>query len=346
MARALIIGGTGLVGRAAAGRLLAAGWQVDITGRDPAHLPAGLAAAGGRFIAADRDEPDQLLAALGTGADLVVDCICYTARQATGLLPLVPDAGSTVMISSKAVYVDDAGRHCNSAIAPHFGGPVRETQPTMAPGDRDFNSAERYGANKVAAEQVLLDSGGPVTVLRPSKIHGAGARRPREWVFVKRALDRRPAVLLAHRGAGVDQTTAAANLAALIETVAAAPGQRILNSADPDAPSALDISRAIARQLDHQWDEVLLDDGADAALGRHPWHVPHPIVLDMSAAAGLGYAPEGDYAATVTEAVEWLVGAARGGDGAEFLPGPGDAYFGPMLDYAAEDRYLASRPRG
>ena len=40
MPRALIVGGTGMIGRATAGRLLAAGWQVDLTGRDRAHLPA------------------------------------------------------------------------------------------------------------------------------------------------------------------------------------------------------------------------------------------------------------------------------------------------------------------
>ena len=49
----------------------------------------------------------------------------------------------------------------------------------------DHESREGYGANKVAAEHVLLDSGRPVTVLRPSKVHGAGAARPREWIFVK-----------------------------------------------------------------------------------------------------------------------------------------------------------------
>jgi nucleoside-diphosphate-sugar epimerase len=76
MPRALIIGGTGLIGRATARRLLAADWEVDLTGRDPARLSADGAAAGARFIAADRDDPDQLLAALGSGADLLVDCIC------------------------------------------------------------------------------------------------------------------------------------------------------------------------------------------------------------------------------------------------------------------------------
>jgi nucleoside-diphosphate-sugar epimerase len=346
MPRALIVGGTGTIGRAASRRLLAAGWHVVVTGRDPAHLPADISAAGGKFVAVDRDDSDQLLAALGDGADLLVDCICYTADHARRLLPLAREAGSTVMISSKAVYVDDAGNHSNSATAPQFDGPIRETQPTVAPGDADYMTREGYGANKVAAEQVLLDSGLPVTVLRPSKVHGAGARRPREWIFVKRVLDERRAVFLANRGAGVDHPTAAANIAALIEVVAAKPGRRILNSADPDAPSALEISRTIARQLDHVWDEVLLDDGAPETLGRHPWDAPHPIVLDMTAAMELGYTPVGDYATTVADEVEWLVSAARGGEGAGNLPGLEDAFFGPMLDYAAEDRYLAARRGG
>jgi nucleoside-diphosphate-sugar epimerase len=343
MRRVLILGGTGATGRATARRLLAHGWQVDVTGRNPARMPAALADAGATFIAADRRDADRLFTAFGDGADLLVDCVCYTAEDASGLLPFVGNAGSTVMISSKAVYVDGAGRHSNSETAPRFDGPIRETQPTMAPGDGDYMTAEGYGANKVAAEQVLLDSGNPVTVLRPSKIHGAGAATPREWVFVKRVLDRRPAVLLARRGSGVDHTTAAANIAALIEVVAAAPGRRVLNCADPDAPSALEISRTIARQLDHAWDEVLLDGEADEVLGRTPWDAPHPIVLDMTAAAELGYTPVGDYSGTVADEVDWLVSAATSGEGADLLPPPDDEYFGPMLDYAAEDAFLASR---
>ena len=64
----------------------------------------------------------------------------------------------------------------------------------------------------------------------------------------------------------------------------------------------------------------------------------------MTAAGELGYTPVGDYATTVADEVEWLVSAARGGDGAENLPGLDDAFLGPMLDYAAEDRYLATHP--
>jgi nucleoside-diphosphate-sugar epimerase len=373
VARAVIIGGTGAIGRATARRLLAAGWSVELTGRDPARMPCDIATAGGRFIAADADAgtgEGRLRAAFGDGAELLVDCACFTAQDATRLLSLARDAASTVLISSKAVYVDAAGHHSNSPVKPDFGGPVREDQPTVAPGYGDYRSAEGYPAGKVAAEQVLLDSGTPVTVLRPSKIHGPGSRQPREWMFVKRVLDRRPVLFLAHRGAGVDHPTAAANIAALIDLAARRPGRRILNAADPDAPSALEISRVIARYLGHTWDEVLLDDQRarpgqpvldqaapdqpapdqpapdQPALGRHPWDRPHPIVLDMTAATGLGYTPAGDYAATVAAEVDWLMAAARGGGDAGLIPAPGDGYFAPLLDYQAEDRWLAARTAG
>ena len=159
MARALILGGTGLVGRAIARRLLAAGWQVELTGRDPARLPVDVASAGGTFTAAERHDAAALRAAFGSGADLLVDCICYTAADARLLLPFAAEAGSTVMISSKAVYVDAAGRHSNSDATPDYGGPVRESQPTLAPRESDYTTREGYGPNKVAAEHVLLDSG-------------------------------------------------------------------------------------------------------------------------------------------------------------------------------------------
>ncbi|GAB1510902.1 NAD-dependent epimerase/dehydratase family protein [Actinophytocola sp. KF-1] len=337
MSHAVILGGTGTIGRAAARRLLAAGWDVTAVGRDPSRMPDDVAAAGARFAAADRFEPGELAAAVGAGADLLVDCLCFTAAHARDLVPLLADVGSTVMISTKAVYVDDAGNHVNSDDTPDFGGPVDESRPTMAPReDVDHLSRDGYGANKVAAERVLLDSGHPVTVLRPSRVHGDGTAKPDEWVFVKRILDRRAVVFLAHGGRGVDQTSAAANIASLIETVARRPGSRILNSADPDAPSALEISRTVAAHLGHEWREVLLDPHAPAWLGLHPWHRIPPIRLDTGAAMRLGYRPAGDYATTVATELDWLTTAP-------LPPGFDHEYFAPMLDYDAEDAYLATR---
>lgn len=316
-----------------------------MTGRNPGRMPAELAADGARFTVADRHDPAQLRAAFADGADLLVDCVCFTAADARLLLPLVHASGSAVMISSKAVYVDEQGRHSNSGARPDFAGPIRESQPTMAPSDVDFNSREGYGANKVAAEQVLLDSGAPVTVLRPSKIHGVGGSRPREWIFVKRILDRRPAVFLARRGAGIDHPSAAANIAALVETVAAVPGRRVLNSADPDAPSGRQIARAIAGHLGYQWEEVLLGESeSTGTLGQHPWDRLPPIILDMTAAAEVGYVPAGDYAATVAAEIDWLVAAASD-DAGLVRSWMSDGFFDSLVDYAAEDRYLAEHHR-
>ncbi|MBN6039963.1 sugar nucleotide-binding protein [Amycolatopsis sp. 195334CR] len=296
MRRALILGGTGGIGRAVARRLLTDGWQVDVTGRDPARMPRDLAGAG------FSREP-----VLGTGVDLLVDCTCFTAKHAEALLPLARHATSTVMLSSKAVYVDGQGHHVNSTEPPRFDGPITEHQPTVPPGSMPYDSPEGYGPNKVAAEQTLLDSGLPITVLRPSKVHGEGAANPLEWHFLEQALARQPVVQLARRGRGIDHPSATVNIAALVATVADRPGARVLNAADPDAPDGLAISRIVAAAAGHSWREELLDDDAPPGLGWHPWDRVPPIVLDMGAAHALGYRPAGDYATTVQDELRWLI---------------------------------------
>ena len=337
MKRAVILGGTGVLGRAIAQRLLDAGWQVDITGRDASKMPAVLRDEGARFLTSDRRNADGLARTLRNGADLVVDAACYTAADARLLLPHLHAVGSAVMLSSKAVYIDDAGNHVNSDIPPKFPLPIKEDQPTMKPGNGDYRSREGYGANKVAAEHVLLDSGHPVTVIRPSKVHGAGAALPREWMFLKRILDRRPAIFLADAGAGADHTTAAVNTAALVETVADNPGQRILNSADPDAPTGLDIARTIADYLGHQWEEILLAAADNPGLGTHPWNFTPPLMLDTRGSTALGYQPVGSYAQTITAEIDWLLANPAN------QPGPTDPSFDRLTDYALEDAYLAAR---
>ena len=188
----------------------------------------------------------------------------------------------------------------------------------------------------MAAERILLERGAPVSVLRPSKVHGRRARPPRVWVFVNRALDRRPCVLLARRGSGVDHPTSAANLAALVQLVAEKPGRRVLNAADPDAPRALEISR-VAAHPGHHWQEVLLPDDSPSGLGDRPWNRPSPVVLNTSAAELLGYRPAGGHATTVAEELDWLAEASQSGP---HPPGLEGGYFSPYFEYEAENRFL------
>ncbi len=332
------------MGRALAMRLLQEGWEVDLTGRNPGRFDTTVAALGARYIQSDRRESSELVSVFGGGADLLVDCVCYTAAEARQLVTLAKTAGSTVMISSKALYVDDQGKHSNSPGGPSFVGPIQESQPTMAPSDVDFNSAEGYGANKVAAELVLLESGLPISIVRPSKIHGVGAQNPREWFFVKRILDRRPTELLANADIA-ESPTASVNLAEIILVAAAHPDQRILNAADPDAPDIRTMAGVVANHMDYEWNEVLLPPDAPESLGRTPWDKPSPVILDITAALALGYEPIGDYASTVGDEIDWLVDIAIRTNGIHLPDVINNQYLERLFDYKAEDAFLAARDR-
>jgi putative NADH-flavin reductase len=134
----VILGATGAAGRAVAAEFADAGWEVVGTGRDPQWFPADLQERGVSFISGDRHDPDALQGVLADGADLVVDCVCYCAQHARALLKHRQEIRSVVMLSSKAVYVDQHGHHSNSDSQPRFAGPVSEHQPVLEP---DFSGA-------------------------------------------------------------------------------------------------------------------------------------------------------------------------------------------------------------
>jgi nucleoside-diphosphate-sugar epimerase len=136
------------LGRAIARRLLNAGWAVDVAARDRSRIPHDLATKGVRFFAMDRHDDAAVGRIVGNGTDFLVDALCYTSADARQLIPLLRNVTSVVMLSSKAVYVDENGRHINSEQTPQFPSPIREDQPTVAPGNSDFNSPEGYGATK------------------------------------------------------------------------------------------------------------------------------------------------------------------------------------------------------
>ncbi|GAA5197704.1 nucleoside-diphosphate sugar epimerase [Microbacterium jejuense] len=304
--RAVILGGTGAIGGATALRLATAGWSVDVTGRSPELMPRALHDAGVRFHEIERDDTRTIGQLVGTGAELLVDLLAYRASQARALLPVLGAVDSPVVISSRAVYVDAEGRHINGEEPPRFPVPLAESNPTLPPaGDEvDPYTREGYAPSKVAVEQVLLDSGLPITVIRPSKVHGRWARNARTRVIVERMLRGDEVIPLARRGASIDHLTAADNTAALIETVAGSPAARVVNSADPDAPSAVEIVRAIADALDWGGRIELLP--GDDERGAHPWAAPNPIVLDTTASAELGYRPVGRGIDLIADEARWV----------------------------------------
>jgi nucleoside-diphosphate-sugar epimerase len=342
---AFIIGGTGQIGRAAAATLLSRGWRVTLTSRGVRPLPDSNAPAlrGATHITLDRDEPGALSGALTRtgGAGAIIDTIAYTETHAQQLLGIEHDASTLIVISTAAVYRDAAGRSLDDAQQkgfPVFPGPIRESQPTVAPG------AKSYAAKKVAIERRLLDHAKrPVVILRPGAIHGLFSQHPREWWFVKRMLDGRRVIPLADRGRSRFHTTAAANIGALIETILSAPAKpvtQILNIADPSAPAVAEIGACITKHLRYRGTLLPVETTAGSNIGQTPWTTPHPFVLDTRAAEALGYRPATTCENALPATCDWLASQnVPGSDWKTRFPVLA-SYPAELFDYAAEDRFL------
>ena len=330
MPRAVLIGGNGQIGAPAARALVRDGWEVVAVSRS-GTLPDGLAELGVVAAQADRADDAQLRAAVGDGADVVVDMVAYSREHAEQLNALVGLVGNLVVISSGSVYADDEGRALDGVSElPHLPFPIPETQRTAEPGDPD-----NYSRGKAALEQAVLAGPLPATVLRPGAIYGPGAQLPRELYFVRRARDGRRRVALAWQGRSHFHTVAAENIAELIRLAAANPGDRILNAGDPDPPTTLEICEAIGAAVGHEFEPVLLPGDEFG----NPWGLPpdYPCVFDMTAAGReLGYRPVTTYPEAVGAACDWLLGELERGRNWK------GTYLEPVLDYEAEDAAIAS----
>jgi nucleoside-diphosphate-sugar epimerase len=326
---AFLIGGTGQIGRAAAHALLREGWEVVVASRS-GSLPDGLAERGAHAVRVDRADDARLRAALGDGADVVVDMVAFTREHADQLIALDGIVGSVVVISSASVYADDEGRTLDEATtldtSPCLPVPIPETQRTAAAGDAT------YSTRKAAMEETLLGGPLPATVLRPCAIHGPGSAAPRELFFVRRVLDGRRFAVLVQNGESRFHTTSVDNLAELIRLAAERPGTRVLNCGDPEPPTTREIGAAIVRAMEAELElRGIAESGYDRPELSNPWAVARPFVLDMSTAArDLGYRPATTYADAVRETCAWLVRELEQRDFS-------DTYLANYFNYADED---------
>ncbi|MFD7288658.1 NAD-dependent epimerase/dehydratase family protein [Streptomyces sp. NPDC059863] len=340
-----MIGATGQTGRVAVRALAEDGWEVRAAsrggGRDE-RWPRDV-----RAVGLDREDDAALAAVIGDGCDVVVDMVAFGRTHARQLTGLAGRIGSAVVLSSGSVYEDDRGRGFDTQDRPDGGPrypvPIPETQRTVAPGEAT------YSTRKVLLERELLAAGDalPVTLLRAGAIHGPHCRTPRELYFVKRLLDGRRRRVLAYGGRSRFHPVHVGNLAELIRLAAARPGSRVLNAADPGAPTVAEIGAAIDRVLDRETETVLVEGAPVDGVGDTPWTLEHPVIYDMAAAEReLGYRPVTDYAESLPGTVDWLTERLRGRDWTDAFPKMVQNYGRDgLFDYAAEDAWLARYDR-
>jgi nucleoside-diphosphate-sugar epimerase len=322
--RAFLLGGSGQTGRALIPRLQQRGWEIVVASRGEREVPAGV-----DHVTVDRGAEGALEDAVGDGADVLVDFAAFEPEHAEQLLALRDRIGSLVVLSSAAVYfLEDEADFARLPV------PIAERTETVAPGPGG------YATKKRAIELALLDQDAlPATLIRAGAIHGPWSTWAREWYFVKRVLDGRRAIVLAYRGASRFHPISVHNLAELIWLAAERPGRRVLNAGDPDPPTVVEIARAVAANLEHDWAEVLIDEPV-GNVGETVWSTPHPVVLDMTDAEfELGYRPVTTYEQALPETLAWLVEATRGREWREVLPTTAKI-MESSFDYAAEDAFI------
>ena len=157
--RVLIIGGTGLISTAITQQLLDRGDAVTVfnRGRTPVRVAGEL-----ELLTGDRWEPGSLERSVdGRTWDAVIDMTAFVPQNGEQLVRVFWGRTAQVVFCSTAcVYGGPAAEL-----------PIRETSPRSPFG--------RYGVNKAAIEELLLDRSGErgtvATVLRPSFTTGEGA---------------------------------------------------------------------------------------------------------------------------------------------------------------------------
>ncbi|HEX7705613.1 MAG TPA: NAD-dependent epimerase/dehydratase family protein [Thermoanaerobaculia bacterium] len=245
--RVLLLGGTGVLGRAIAIEALKRGHEL-VTLADHSGIfppPAGVV----RHLTVDREDDGAMRAAFAGWAenvtwDLVVDAICYSVKQAAILNSLI--TGRTkrlVVITSSIVY------------SAHQLQPIEENGRLEAP-----EAFGEYGAAKLAIEEFWLgrypESDIAPTVVRLPHVLGCGAElgavplHNRDAFLVSR-LRQGKSLLLVDGGRQLLQVVFSEDVASAVFDVASAPRTlgELYNCCNPDIVTAHAYYSEIARLL-------------------------------------------------------------------------------------------------
>ena len=168
MRKMLVTGGTVFVSRYAAEYFVSAGWDVYVLNRNSRPQSAGVT-----LIEADRRQLDGRLRDMYF--DAVLDITAYNAEDVNALLDGLGGFGDYILLSSSAVYP--------------------ESTPQPFPEDAKIGPNSvwgKYGTDKIAAEEALLQRVPKAYIIRPPYLYGPGNNVYREAFVFECALGDRP----------------------------------------------------------------------------------------------------------------------------------------------------------
>lgn len=196
----LLLGGTRFIGRHIAAALREVG-EVTLLNRGLSGGPDGF-----RQLVADRSRREDMAVLKGRRFDAIVDISAESAEFVAHTLPFIEGQPHYVYLSSASVYQYGAEK---VALA------LKEGDATG--GDPVWGT---YGVQKYRGEQLLRESGLPVTILRPPYVYGPYNNCGREDFLWARLINGQP-IFVTRDGTARLQFSYVADLAALVAAVVA-----------------------------------------------------------------------------------------------------------------------------
>jgi nucleoside-diphosphate-sugar epimerase len=191
------------------------------------------------------------------------------------------------------------------------------------------------GYRVLLSEEVVFEHHPNATHLRYPYIYGRYQIAPREWLVVKRILDRRPHIIVADGGLTLNHFGGAENMAHAVLLAADNPAAcgRIYNCGDEKVLTVRQLIDVCAGALGHDWDVVSMPSELALParpLTMQPW-TTHRVFDLTKIKAELGYADVVDPLAGLAASARWYAEhpLPNGGLAERSLQDP--------FDYAAED---------
>lgn len=327
--KALVIGGTGPTGPFVVEGLLERGYQTTIlhTGRHEVERITARV----EHIHTDPFDARATADALG---DRSFDIAIVMYGRLRDLAPLLAGrCGRFISVGGVPVY---RGYGRPTSIFPH-GLPVPTREDAPKAGAEEVSKVVRI----VETEELVFSLHPRATHLRYPLIYGPGQLLPREWLIVRRALDRRPHIILPDAGLTLRTAAYGENAAhALLLAVdrPEASSGKAYNVSDETVLTLRQVVEVIADALGHRWEIVSLPlDLAPHTLSLLMTSWSFHRVTDVAALRyELGYRDRVPAIEAIARTARWL---------AEHRPQPGgreERGLQDPFDYAWEDRLVAA----
>lgn len=335
--RILVIGGTRFIGPRAVKQLIEGGHEVTVfhRGQTDAGLPPTISHLYGNRSALANFIPHFKRLA----PDVVLDLICYNAREASDLMKTFTGVARRVVVASSMDVYRAYGCLLDLESGPAEPVPFNEDAPLRV-GRFPYRSQAKnaddmaFDYDKIPVEQIVMSSDEmPATVLRLPAVYGPGDHRAFE--YLKRMSDGRGAILLEQNHAqwrwtrGYVDNVAGAIVLSVLDNRAAG---RIYNVGEPDALTEAEWVRSIGRAVGWEGEVVALPQGSMPQHLVVPYNFAHHLHGDTSRIRKeLGYAEHISRDEAIKQTVDW-----------ERVNPPAQVDM-KRFDYALEDSVLALR---